>query len=96
MNVLKPEVYATLLHELGCSEQHVRLQVYGHHLASTASVVEWVKGTTLTRFRTAMPADAYADFESMYSTRLVEVLGEQRPYFYPFKRILFWGRRPLA
>ena len=35
-NVLVPEDYATLLHDLGFAEQVVRLQVYGHVLDSTA------------------------------------------------------------
>src|SRR4051812_40214759 len=51
LSVLRPEQYATLLDELGFTQQHVRLQVYGHHLDATADVVEWVKGTSLVRFR---------------------------------------------
>src|SRR5262245_49731546 len=39
-NVLAPEQYSTVLDELGAVQQHVRLQVYPHHLESTASVVE--------------------------------------------------------
>src|SRR5271166_2616843 len=35
-HVCPPERYSELLDEIGFSEQHVRLQVYGHHLASTA------------------------------------------------------------
>ena len=54
--VLAPESYAALLDELGFTEQSVRLQVYGHHLASTADVVEWTRGTTLTRYERALPA----------------------------------------
>jgi len=50
-NVLAPEDYAVVLDELGFGDQHVRLQVYVHHLRSTREVVEWVKGTTLTRFK---------------------------------------------
>ena len=34
-----------LLDAIGFSEQHVRLQVYPHHLDSSADVVEWMKGT---------------------------------------------------
>src|SRR5205085_8218596 len=47
-NVLEPEQYATLLYELGFEQQHVRLQVYPHILQSSRSVVDWVRGTTLT------------------------------------------------
>jgi trans-aconitate 2-methyltransferase len=93
-DVLKPEQYAELLDELGYTEQHVRLQVYGHHLASTADVVEWVKGTSLVRFRERMPAELYEQFLDTYRTRLLQVLGDRSPYFYAFKRILLWARRP--
>lgn len=92
--VLAPERYAELLDELGFAEQHVRLQVYGHRLASTADVVEWTKGTTLTRFHDRLPAGLYDRFVDRYRERLLATLGERSPYFYPFKRILFWGRRP--
>jgi trans-aconitate 2-methyltransferase len=95
VNVLPPERYAELLHELGFAEQHVRLQVYGHVLASTADVVEWTKGTSLTRFRAVMAPDEYDAFVDSYRDRLVAELGDHRPYFYAFKRILFWARLPV-
>jgi trans-aconitate 2-methyltransferase len=91
-NVLSPDAYATILDELGATHQHVRLQVYGHHLASTADVVEWMKGTSLTRFRAVLDAAGYGHFLARYRARLLEVLGERSPYFYPFKRILFAAR----
>src|SRR5579862_3531609 len=37
-NVLAPERYAEVLDELGFADQHVRLQVYGHRLASSEEV----------------------------------------------------------
>ncbi|CAA9240737.1 MAG: Trans-aconitate 2-methyltransferase [uncultured Acidimicrobiales bacterium] len=92
-NVLAPEDYAVLLDDLGCVEQHVRLQVYGHHLASTADVVEWVKGTTLTRFKEPLGPERWEAFVETYRERLLAEMGERSPYFYPFKRILIWGRR---
>jgi len=93
LGVLKPEQYAVILDRLGFGEQHVRLQVYGHRLDSTADVVEWVKGTSLTRFRTALADDALFDeFVARYRRRLLDCLGEHRPFFYPFKRVLLWGR----
>jgi trans-aconitate 2-methyltransferase len=94
-NVLAPERYAELLHSLGFEHQHVRLQVYGHLLPSTADVVEWTKGTTLTRFRRLLEDDRYADLVDAYRRRLLDVLGDRRPFFYPFKRLLLWGRMPL-
>lgn len=92
-NVLRPEQYAELLDSLGFGEQHVRLQVYGHHMDSPADVVEWVKGTTLTRFKERLPADLYEAFLVRYRNALLQVLGEDGPYFYAFKRILIWARR---
>jgi trans-aconitate 2-methyltransferase len=93
-NVRAPEGYAAVLDDLGAEELHVRLQVYVHRLASSAEVVEWVKGTTLTRIRRATDDDAYAAFLDRYRRRLLAVLGERAPYTYLFKRILFRARRP--
>ena len=92
-NVLAPEAYATVLEELGCADQHVRLQVYAYRLASTADVVEWVKGTMLTRFKEPLGPEGWDDFVERYRVRLIAELGDRSPYFFPFKRVLVWGRR---
>jgi len=94
VNVLRPEEYADVLDGLGAAELHVRLQVFVHHLASTADVVEWVKGTTLTRVKRATDADGYERFLARYRARLLAELGERAPYTYLFKRILFRARFP--
>lgn len=95
-SVLPPETYAELLHDLGYVEHHVRLQVYGFELPTSADVVEWTKGTLLTGYRARLDPPAYAAFEAEYRARLVARLGDRRPYFYAFKRILAWARRPVA
>jgi trans-aconitate 2-methyltransferase len=92
-NVLSPEQYSVWLYESGFTEQCVRLQVYGHELPDANAVVEWVKGTTLTRFAKALSPDVYECFVAEYRSELVSALGNAKPYFYPFKRILFWGRK---
>jgi trans-aconitate 2-methyltransferase len=92
-NVLAPEQYATVLDDLGAVEQHVRLQVYPHHLESSSSVVEWTKGTTLTRFTKLLPTELIDPFIETYRQRLLDTIGDSSPYFYPFKRILIWARR---
>jgi len=92
-NVLAPERYATLLDELGAARQHVRLQIYPHRLASSADVVEWVKGTSLTRFFKALPTELHEPFVAAYRARLLAVIGDRAPYFYPFKRILLWASK---
>lgn len=93
-NVYKPEQYATLLYELGFNEQNVRLQVYDHRLNSTLDTLEWVKGTSLNRFKSVMDGQQYKDFLEEYKTVLIKELGEHSPYFFTFKRILIWGQLP--
>lgn len=91
-NVYKPEQYATLLYQLGFSKQNVRLQVYDHHLNSTLDTLEWVKGTSLNRFKSVMSSQQYSDFLEEYKALLIKELGEHSPYFFTFKRILIWGQ----
>ena len=93
LNVLAPEDYTTLLHDLGLRDIHVRLQVYGHLLDTTADVVEWTKGTSLTRFFKRLPPELHDEYVDAYRRELLGVLGERSPYLFPFKRILFRARR---
>ena len=92
MNVLRPEEYALVVHDLGATRQHVRLQVYAHMLPSTAAVADWTAGTTLTRVRDVLPDELWDAYLERYRSRLVEVLGERSPFLYPFKRILLRAR----
>ncbi len=92
--VLEPEEYAQALYDLGFERQHVRLQVYPHVLPSSRDVVEWVRGTTLTRFEKCLHPAEFEPFVAAYETELLEVLGDHRPHFFPFRRILMWARLP--
>jgi trans-aconitate 2-methyltransferase len=92
--VRAPEWYAELLDRLGLADQHVRLQVYLHRLAARDEVVEWVKGTLLTDYQSRLPAELFEAFLAAYRDRLLPRLEDTRPYRYPFKRLLLWGRRP--
>ena len=92
--VLQPEAYAQILYDLGYARQHVRLQVYPHVLPSTRHVVEWVRGTMLTRFEKRLDREAFNAFVADYESELLRVLGEHEPHFFPFRRILMWGRLP--
>jgi trans-aconitate 2-methyltransferase len=92
--VLAPERYAEILDDLGYAHQTVRLQVFGHHLASTSVVAEWTKGTAQVRVRRATDPETYERFTEEYRRRLVARLGDRSPYFYAFKRILLVARRP--
>jgi trans-aconitate 2-methyltransferase len=91
-NVLAPERYAEILHELGVADPYVRLQVYPHVLARSSDVVEWTKGTSLTRFFAVLPTELHAPFVDAYRAGLLARVGERAPYLYTFKRILMWGR----
>lgn len=93
-NVLLPEEYAELIFDLGYVEQIVRLQVYGPVLSSTAEIVEWMRGTSLTRFEKVLDAVTYQRFLERYQQRLFEVIGDRRPYYFAFKRILMWAKAP--
>ena len=93
-NVLAPEAYAQLLYDLGYEHIHVHLRVYAHVLPTSRHAVEWVKGTTLTRFRSTLPADLYGRFLVDYERELLAVMGDRSPCFFPFNRILFVARRP--
>jgi trans-aconitate 2-methyltransferase len=94
-DVLQPEAYATLLHELGFGSQHVRLQVYLHALPRTDAVIEWVEGSLLTYYRRAL-GDRFAGFTARYRDELLTTLGDpagSQPYAFVFKRLLMWARR---
>ena len=90
-NVLAPEDYAIVLASLGASVD-VTLRVYLHELASSEELVEWMKGTALTRFRQRLSAEDYDELVSEYRRRLLSRVGEHAPYLFTFKRILMYAR----
>ncbi|HMS59077.1 MAG TPA: hypothetical protein PKA49_09510, partial [Tepidiformaceae bacterium] len=91
--VESPERYAEKLDALGFGEMNVRMQVYPQHLPGPEDVVEWVKGTYLTDYQSRMPVELFPRYLERYRERLLAVLPDRRPYFYPYKRLLLWGRR---
>lgn len=91
VSVLKPEEYSRILWQLGFRRQHVRLQVFPHVLESRDSVLEWVKGTLLTDYQRRLPPEKFGEFLPAYAQRLQEVLPDEKPFFYPFKRLLIWA-----
>jgi trans-aconitate 2-methyltransferase len=90
---LSLDAYARLLHRLGFAEQHVRMQVYPHRLGAKTDVIEWVKGTLLTDYQKRMPADLWPSYLERYRAALLPRLPDEQPFFYPFKRILFWAQK---
>ena len=95
-NVRRPEEYARLLHDLGFGARSVRMEVYGHLLPSHDAVIEWIRGSTLTRFFGRLPGELHDPFVDAVRTEYLDAVGTGEPVFYPFKRILMWGRLPLS
>jgi trans-aconitate 2-methyltransferase len=91
VNVLAPETYAEILASLGTSVE-VTLRVYLHELSSSDELVEWMKGTALTRFREKLSAEDYRELVTEYRMRLLERVGRHAPYLFTFKRILMYAR----
>jgi trans-aconitate 2-methyltransferase len=92
--LLSMEEYALLFDQLGFESQVVRVQLYVHFLESTAGVLEWVKGSLLTYYKSYLEPDLYAQFLSEYQKRLIDRLGWSEPFFYPMKRLFLWGQLP--
>ncbi len=90
--VLEPAEYARALFAAGFAEQRVQLVVYPHTLDSRDDVVEWMKGTLLTEYARHLPDELYGPFVDAYRARLLPRLHAGRPFFFPFPRILCWGR----
>lgn len=88
-----PEYYSELLYRLGFKERHVRVQIYEHLLKGPEDVVEWTKGTLLTPYRERLTPELYDQFLVTYKERFCAEVGEQRPYFYPFRRMLIWAQK---
>jgi trans-aconitate 2-methyltransferase len=86
------ETYARWLHDLGFRETKVLTRVYGHVLPDRSSVIEWIRGTLLTWYESRLTADQYKGFVEELRRRLWLALPDERPFFYPFKRIFIWGR----
>jgi trans-aconitate 2-methyltransferase len=91
--VLAPESYARLLFQLGFRDPIVRLVVYPHVLTGPDDVVEWMKGTLLAEYSRHLPSDLFDAFLEEYRRRLMARVDAERPFFFPFKRILLWARK---
>ena len=91
--VLRPDEYSRLLFRLGFREPRVQLVIYPHILTGREEVIEWMKGTLLTDYEVRLSADRFAEFLDAYRDRLLAQLAPERPFFFPFKRILCWGQK---
>ena len=92
--VLLPEEYSRLLYEAGAAVQHVRLVVYPHVLDAAEDVVEWMKGTLVTEYERHLPDQLRGAFVDAFREGVLARVPHTRPFFFPFRRILCWGRWP--
>jgi trans-aconitate 2-methyltransferase len=88
-----PEWYAQLLYRLGYRQQHVRIQVYPHVLPARDAVVEWYRGSLLTAYQARLADPTFEHFVRVFRRELMLRLSDDRPYFFPFRRVLMWGQR---
>ena len=93
-HVLAPEVYAAILDRLGYAEQNVRLQIYGQRLPSREDIVAWVEGSLLSEYRRRLSPDLFAGFLEDYRNELFRRVADDRPFFFTYRRILAWARKP--
>jgi trans-aconitate 2-methyltransferase len=91
--VLRPDEYARLLFRLGFREPRVQLVIYPHVLTGPEGVVEWMKGTLLTEYEKRLDPDRFASFLDIYRERVLGQLPPERPFFFPFIRIICCARR---
>lgn len=92
--VLDMEEYALLIDQLGFESQSIRMQLYTHHLVSTAGLIEWVKGSLLTYYKSRLGPELYPQFLKEYQKRLVERVGWSEPFFFMMKRLFIWAQLP--
>jgi trans-aconitate 2-methyltransferase len=90
---LSLEQYAELLYQHGFTDQVCIEKIYGHELPTSSDVVEWVSGTSLNSYLSRLDEHGKQAFLSAYRERLFAAIGERSPYFYPFRRLLFWGQK---
>ncbi len=91
-SMLTMQQYAEQIFKLGFSEQKIFTRVYAHILPSRDSVIEWVSGTLLTYFKSRLSDADYQSFLKTYKERLFKILPDDKPFFYPFKRVFIWAR----
>lgn len=90
----EPARYAAWLHRLGYVRQHVRVVMYTHLLESREAAVEWARGALLTEYQKRLAPGDWDRFLERYRQMLLPQLEDERPFFYVYPRILFWGSLP--
>lgn len=90
-NVLSLDAYAEILFALGFKRQHVRMQVYGRLLKSTAELFDCVRDTILAAYEPSLSAPTFERFLRAYRDELRDGITSASPYFFADKRLLIWA-----
>ena len=88
--------YAEVLYRAGLRPPVAQARVYLHELESRDDVVTWLRGSLLTAYEARMSTADFEAYVSRFSARLREVLSDDAPFLYTYKRILVYGRDVLA
>ncbi len=91
-NVGSPEAYARWLWRLQPKDFWVTMRVFTHVFDDRSAVLEWLKGSSLTRVREALDDDVkFANYLSFYERRLDRALPHDAPFLFTYNRILAWA-----
>lgn len=92
-SVCAPVLYDRWLRQLGFAQRRVQLVIYGHELPNIDAAVDWVRGTALQPYLERLGKQHFERFLEVYLARLSARMGTEEPFYFPYKRILMWGRR---
>jgi trans-aconitate 2-methyltransferase len=84
--------YAQLLYGAGLGDLTVYEKIYPHILPDADAMLEWAKGTALLPYLERLPPAQHGPYLDEVRRRL-HARYPERPVFFPFRRIIFYGRR---
>jgi trans-aconitate 2-methyltransferase len=80
------------LYAAGLADPTVFEKIYPHVLPDADAVLEWAKGTALLPYMERLPPAQHPPYLEEVRRRL-HARYPERPVFFPFRRIIFYGRR---
>ncbi len=92
-HVLRPLSYDRILRDQGFEARRVELRIYGHELPNLDAAVEWLRGTLLRAYADRLDAPMFERFVQDYRRKMHQEIGDAQPFYWPYRRILMWGRR---
>lgn len=93
-NVSGPEVYRTMLDEIGFVEVDCHYHTFRHPMQSPAEVIEFYSATGLRPFLEALDPNQRGLFTAELTRRLESAYGTRGALTFDFRRLFLWARRP--